>query len=90
MSIVEAFSVGTPVICSDLGNAGSVVEDGITGYKFDYKSVDEIVKAIENIGENIIHIKRIEKIYESKYNETVNYKIMENIYDTLGAEKHKA
>ena len=35
-------------------------------------------------------IKRIEKIYESKYNETVNYKIMENIYDTLGAEKHKA
>ena len=51
---------------------------------------DEIVKAIENIGENIIHIKRIEKIYESKYNETVNYKIMENIYDTLGAEKHKA
>ena len=31
MSIVEAFSVGTPVICSDLGNAGSVVEEGITG-----------------------------------------------------------
>lgn len=27
MSIVEAFSVGTPVICSDLGNAGSVVEE---------------------------------------------------------------
>lgn len=42
MSIVEAFSVGTPVICSDLGNAGSVVEEGITGYKFRYDSIESM------------------------------------------------
>ena len=46
MSIVEAFSVGTPVICSDLGNAGSVVEEGITGYKFTADLVDEIIQAV--------------------------------------------
>ena len=47
MSIVEAFSVGTPVICSDLGNAGSVVEEGITGYKFTADLVDEIIQAVK-------------------------------------------
>lgn len=34
MTIVEAFSAATPVICSDLGNAGSLISDGVTGFKF--------------------------------------------------------
>ena len=29
MSIVEAFSVGTPVVCSEFGNAGSINIEGI-------------------------------------------------------------
>ena len=33
MSIVEAYSVGTPVICSVLGNIGNVVKEGIIGCK---------------------------------------------------------
>lgn len=35
MTILESYSVGTPVIGSNLGNAGSVVEDGVTGWKFE-------------------------------------------------------
>ena len=31
MAIVEAYSVGTPVIASDLGNAGAMVDEGRTG-----------------------------------------------------------
>ncbi len=46
MSIVEAFSVGTPVICSDLGNAGSVVEEGITGYKFQFDSIEYMITCV--------------------------------------------
>ena len=78
MSIVEAFSVGTPVICSDLGNAGSVVEEGITGYKFNCKSVYEIVNAIKNADK--ISTEKVKRIYESKYNENVNYKQLAKIY----------
>lgn len=80
MSIVEAFSVGTPVICSDLGNSGSTVEEGITGYKFDCKSIESIIKAIEKAKGNPLNRDRIKKLYEAKYSENANYKILYNIY----------
>ena len=80
MSIVEAFSVGTPVICSDLGNSGSTVEEGITGYKFDCKSIESIIKAIEKAKGTPLNRHRIKKLYEAKYSENANYKILYNIY----------
>ena len=80
MSIVEAFSVGTPVICSDLGNAGSVVEEGITGYKFGYDSIESIVSAIDKMREKPLNKEKIKKIYEIKYSENANYKILNDIY----------
>ena len=80
MSIVEAFSVGTPVICSDLGNAGSVVEEGITGYKFRYDSIESIMSAIDKMREKPLNKEKIKKIYEIKYSENANYKILNDIY----------
>ena len=80
MSIVEAFSVGTPVICSDLGNAGSVVEEGITGYKFDYESIESIMSAIDKMREKPLNKEKIKRIYEIKYSENANYKILNDIY----------
>ena len=46
MSIAEAFSVGTPVLVSDLGNAGSLVETGKTGLKFQAADPDSIAEAV--------------------------------------------
>lgn len=80
MSIVEAFSVGTPVICSDLGNAGSVVEEEITGYKFRYDSIESIMSAIDKMREKPLNKEKIKKIYEIKYSENANYKILNDIY----------
>ena len=80
MSIVETFSVGTPVICSDLGNAGSVVEEGITGYKFDYESIESIMSAIDKMREKPLNKEKIKRIYEIKYSENANYKILNDIY----------
>ena len=34
MSIAEAFSMGTPVLVSRLGNGGSLIDEGVTGMKF--------------------------------------------------------
>lgn len=62
MSIVEAFSVGTPVICSDLGNAGSVVEEGITGYKFTADLVDEIIQAVKDVMDCVVRQRKYIKI----------------------------
>ena len=80
MSIVEAFSVGTPVLCSDLGNAGSVVEEGITGYKFGYESIESIMSAIDKMREKPLNKEKIKKIYEIKYSANANYKILNDIY----------
>ncbi len=33
------------MLCSALGNAGAVVENGITGYKFNAESVDELIQS---------------------------------------------
>lgn len=80
MSIVEAFAVGTPVICSDFGNAGSIVEEGITGYKFECKSIESIILAVEKMREKPLDREKIKELYEMKYSENANYKILNDIY----------
>ena len=86
MSIVEAFSVGTPVSCSNIGNVGSIVEEGVTGYKFGYKAVDELVKAIRNV--NVISAEKIKAVYESNNNESVNYEKLVKIYTNVAAKNN--
>lgn len=46
MSIAESFSVGTPVLVSDLGNAGSLIQEGVTGRKFNPKSPQSIADTV--------------------------------------------
>lgn len=83
MSIVEAFSVGTPVLCSDLGNAGSVVVEGLTGYKFDPKMVDRIIDAVKMIEQKALSNSEIKMIFEKNYSSEANYRIMMKVYDNL-------
>lgn len=73
MSIVEAFSVGTPVVCSDLGNAGSIVEEGVTGCKFKSDSEESLVAAVN----------RCKGMYESTMNEYQKKYTEENNYADL-------
>ena len=80
MSIVEAFSVGTPVICSDLGNAGSVVEEGITGWKFKSDDVTGLIMAVNKCTDIS---KSVKKSYEEKYTEEINYLELKQIYDKV-------
>lgn len=80
MSILEAFSVGTPVICSDLGNAGSIVEEGVTGYKFRADSVEEMISALARC-----HgiCKQTWQLYEKRYSKSKNYDMLSEIYDAI-------
>ena len=78
MSILEAYSVGTPVICSDLGNAGSLVIDGVTGRKFKTGSVCDLIKAIktcQGMCESTLYE------YKNKYTENKNYEKLKECYD---------
>lgn len=78
MSIVEAFSLGTPVITSDIGNAGSLIQDGINGKKFEVGNaikLAEIVKSFPNM------VNQTFEIYNEKYTENENYKLLMQIYE---------
>lgn len=77
MSIVEAFSVGTPVVCSDLGNVGSIVEEGVTGCKFRSDSVDGLVLAVNRC--HGLH-ESTSREYQKRYTSENNYKTLVDIY----------
>lgn len=83
ISIIEAFSVGTPVICSDLGNAGDIVAEGITGSKFKHDSIKSLINAIKRL-DNYYNInKSVYDEYKSKYTEDINYKKIMDIYSSV-------
>lgn len=83
MGIVEAFSVGTPVICSDLGNAGCLVTEGINGCKFKADSAQELVQAVKRLKEYGDIRQKVRNIYMKNYTEEESYRIMKKIYNQL-------
>lgn len=77
VSIVEAFSVGTPVLCSDLGNAGSIVTEGVTGRKFQPDSPEDLAWAVGTSGGMC---ESTYAQYLSGYTAERNYETLEAIY----------
>ena len=80
MTIVEAYSVGTPVIGSNIGNVGDLIKGGITGQSFFYKSVEELVMALDK---QDFDSRIIAKYYEQNYSEDVNYNILVKCYECV-------
>lgn len=80
MTIVEAYSVGTPVITSDIGNTKNLIENGKTGYLFNPKSEMDLNRAVNLINKNDSMQDYILRIYNEKYTKEINYKILLSIY----------
>lgn len=77
MAIVEAYSVGTPVIGSDLGNTGSLIKSGITGLKYDHKNVESMVDAVKQMEE---HPFRCDLNIFKQFSVEKNNCVLESIY----------
>lgn len=81
MTVIEAFSCGVPVICSDLGNAGSLVEEGVTGWKFrpgDAQALAQAVRKAMGDGSGVRDNAR--RVFAEKYSPEANYRRLEEIY----------
>ena len=89
MSIVEAFSVGTPVLCSDLGNAGSVVQNRVIGQKFKCDSIGQIINVVKEIEDKPLNNKQIKRIFNEKYSKSINYKILDENYRNVSWTRGK-
>lgn len=81
MTIVEAYSVGTPVIGSDLGNVGDLIVEGKTGIKVDFNCDNPFSTIVEKMNKYGFSAEGIKEYYNSTYREEQNYRQLIKIYD---------
>ena len=89
MVILESYAVGTPVLASSIGNSGSMVLPGKTGFCFKPDSPQALIGALEQL-EKTKHWD-IQTIYNQFYTSEKNYEILKHIYDEMGDyhERHR-
>jgi glycosyltransferase involved in cell wall biosynthesis len=46
MSVIESYSAGIPVIGTDVGGIPEIIEEGLTGYLFEMKNVEELARVV--------------------------------------------
>ena len=80
MTIVEAYSVGTPVIGSDMGNVGSLIQDGITGWKFTHDSAEALSTVVREADRAGFII---DKTKAERYSMDSNYQQLMKIYEEV-------
>ena len=82
LSIAESYSVGTPVLVSNLGNGGSLVKQGVTGLKFDPKSPQSIAKAVEKLEtmEAVNWEENTRRVYDQALTPEKNYAALMEVY----------
>lgn len=84
MIVVESFAAGTPVICSDLGNVGCLIDEEVTGRKF--KSIDELIIKIKKTMTPDIY-QNVYLLYLNYYTKDKNYESLTSIYDIVKCER---
>ncbi|MEC0233128.1 glycosyltransferase family 4 protein [Paenibacillus kribbensis] len=91
MTIVESYSVGTPVLCSRIGALEEVVEDGVTGFHFQHDDLENIKTVIRRAVayENYTAMRQqVSEIYTARYTEEVNAKQLMAIYSKAMEERN--
>ena len=81
MTIVEAYSVGTPVVGTAMGNVGSLIENGVTGYTFILNNVESLIKSILKI--DSIDNLEVKNMFERMYSQNINYQRLIEIYSKV-------
>lgn len=88
MVIIEAFADAVPVIVGDIGNVGSLVEKGKTGWKFQYDSAEALKNAVnefEKFDIDVLGDNAFQR-YKQKYSPENNYQQLTKIYQSVSGE----
>jgi glycosyltransferase involved in cell wall biosynthesis len=94
MTILEAFSTGTPVITSKLGGMAEIVDDEKNGLHFQPGSSTDLVEKVKLLlSDSRLSIKlgnQARQDYLDKYTPEKNYNLLLNIYEkAISAKKRK-
>ncbi len=84
MTVIEAYSMGVPVIAADFGNPGSLVRDGITGllFKNTVKGLNAAIELFETMDRDKLSDNAFWE-FERRYSPEINYKELLDIYNGL-------
>ena len=90
LTIVEAFSVGLPVVAARIGSAAEIVEDGVVGLTFVPGDAAELAASVRRLAAdaelNRALGERALQRYESRYTPEANLERLERIYrDAMGS-----
>jgi glycosyltransferase involved in cell wall biosynthesis len=89
MIIAEAYAAHRPVIVGDIGNIASIVDEGVTGCKFVYNSVDSLREAIWRFekSEQLEYEDRAYQKWKNEFSPEKNYKVIMKIYEDISMKK---
>ena len=80
MTILEAMSVGTPIIGSRLGNVGTLVQESVNGICFEPKSAEDLACAVQKLN---VSYDSVRACYEELYSPNANYNRLKEIYESV-------
>ena len=91
MTILESFSVGTPIIAPNIGGPNEIVKNHINGLIYESNNLNSLSSKIEILAsENKLHKQLCvgaRKSYEEGYTVAKNYKLLMDIYKGVINEK---
>ncbi|MCP2044804.1 glycosyltransferase family 4 protein [Pontibacter sp. HSC-36F09] len=95
MTIIEAFSTGTPAIAAKIGGAEQLVEDGINGLHYTPGQPAELAEKVRMLLHDQDLAQRLgiaaRQRYETQYTPEANYRMLVSIYeDVIRSKKKKA
>ncbi len=89
VTLIEAYSIGLPVIASRLGSLKELVEDGVTGLHFVPNNATELANALEKLTRDDGFAARLghqaRKRYEERYTPERILNELEDIYHSVAA-----
>ena len=87
MTIVEAFSCGTPVLASDIGSMKTIIEEGVNGLKFAVGDAHELAERMNKMfnSKDLIAMRTVVRNeFERDYSESFNLSLLLDIYKKAG------
>ncbi|BAZ03879.1 glycosyltransferase [Calothrix sp. NIES-3974] len=84
MAIAEAFATGLPVIASNLGGMGEIIQDGKSGWHFQVGDPKDLARVVQSAWSDPVEIQRRGSLarhqYETDYSLEKNHQVLISIY----------
>lgn len=80
MTILEAFSVGTPVLGSDMGNVGKLIRKDVNGRLFSPTDKSQLLDSLQKFN---IDYDEVFEYFRQNYSAYSNYETLKKIYESV-------